>query len=59
MRVRKSVFSGSWYPDNPAGCEKEIKGFLKEYPAKTIAQRDLNRRDRASCGMVFFRKYRL
>jgi AmmeMemoRadiSam system protein B len=41
MKVRKSVFSGSWYPGNPAGCEKEIKSFLKEYPTKTIAQRPL------------------
>ncbi|MEA1948486.1 MAG: AmmeMemoRadiSam system protein B, partial [Thermodesulfobacteriota bacterium] len=41
MKVRKSIFAGSWYPGNPAGCEKEIKGFLKEYPTKTIAQRAL------------------
>ncbi len=41
MKVRKSVFSGSWYPGDAAGCEREIKGFLKEYPTKTIAQRDL------------------
>ncbi len=41
MKVRKSIFSGSWYPGNPAGCEKEIKSFLKEYPTKTIAQRAL------------------
>jgi len=41
MKVRKSVFSGSWYPGNAAGCEREIKGFLKEYSTKIIAQRDL------------------
>ena len=41
MKVRKSVFSGSWYPGDAAGCEREIKGFLKEYPTKIIAQRDL------------------
>ena len=41
MKVRKSVFSGSWYPGDAAGCEREIKGFLKEYPTKIIPQRDL------------------
>jgi len=41
MKVRKSVFSGSWYPGDAAGCEREIKGFLKEYSTKIIAQRDL------------------
>ena len=41
MKVRKSIFAGSWYPSNPAECEKEIKGFLKEYPTKTVAQRSL------------------
>ena len=38
MKVRKSVFSGSWYPGDVAGCEKEIKSFLKEYPTKTVAK---------------------
>jgi len=38
MKVRKSVFSGSWYPGDAAGCEKEIKSFLKEYPTKTVAK---------------------
>jgi AmmeMemoRadiSam system protein B len=28
--VRKSVFSGSWYPGDAEGCEREIKGFLQE-----------------------------
>jgi AmmeMemoRadiSam system protein B len=41
MKVRESIFSGSWYPGNPDECEKEIKSFLKEYPTKTIAQRAL------------------
>jgi len=41
MKVRESIFSGSWYPGNPSECEKEIKSFLKEYPTKTIAQRAL------------------
>ena len=29
MALRKSVFSGSWYPDTAAGCETAITGFLK------------------------------
>ncbi|MBT3311283.1 MAG: AmmeMemoRadiSam system protein B [Desulfobacterales bacterium] len=30
MSARKALFAGSWYPDRPAECEKEIKGFLGE-----------------------------
>jgi MEMO1 family protein len=41
MKVRKSLFSGSWYPGNASACEKEIKGFLKEYPTETISDRFL------------------
>jgi hypothetical protein len=41
MKVRKSLFSGSWYPGNASECEKEIKGFLKEYPTETISDRFL------------------
>ena len=41
MKVRKSLFSGSWYPENASACEKEIKGFLKEYPTETISDRFL------------------
>ena len=29
MKVRKAVYSGSWYPDTASGCEKEIRSFLK------------------------------
>ncbi len=29
MKVRKALYSGSWYPDTAAGCEKEIRSFLK------------------------------
>jgi len=39
--VRKSIFSGSWYPGSASGCEKEIKGFLKEYRTETISDRPL------------------
>jgi AmmeMemoRadiSam system protein B len=28
MDVRKATFAGSWYPDIPEGCEREIKHFL-------------------------------
>jgi len=41
MNVRKSLFSGSWYPGNASACEKEIKGFLKEYSTETISDRPL------------------
>jgi len=41
MKVRKSIFSGSWYPGNASACEKEIKGFLKEYPTDSISDRPL------------------
>jgi AmmeMemoRadiSam system protein B len=30
MDLRKSVFSGSWYPAGPRECEAQIKAFLKE-----------------------------
>jgi AmmeMemoRadiSam system protein B len=29
MDIRKSVFSGSWYPASASACEKEINSFLK------------------------------
>jgi AmmeMemoRadiSam system protein B len=41
MKVRKSIYSGSWYPENASACEKEIKGFLKEYSSDTITDRPL------------------
>jgi AmmeMemoRadiSam system protein B len=28
MNVRRAAFAGSWYPDIPEGCEREIKHFL-------------------------------
>lgn len=30
MKVRKALFSGSWYPASASDCEKEIQAFLKE-----------------------------
>jgi AmmeMemoRadiSam system protein B len=30
MQLRKAVFAGSWYPDHPADCEKEIRAFMAE-----------------------------
>ncbi len=41
MKVRKSIFSGSWYPGDASVCEKEIKGFLKEYKTETFSERTL------------------
>jgi AmmeMemoRadiSam system protein B len=41
MKVRKSIFSGSWYPGNASACEREIKGFLKEFSTETISDRPL------------------
>ena len=41
MKVRKSIFSGSWYPGRASDCEKEIKGFLKEYSTVTTSDRPL------------------
>jgi AmmeMemoRadiSam system protein B len=32
MNRRKAVFAGSWYPDNAAACESEIKTFLAQAP---------------------------
>ncbi|MDX1707767.1 MAG: AmmeMemoRadiSam system protein B [Desulfobacterales bacterium] len=29
-KLRKAVFAGSWYPSNPAECEREINSFLAE-----------------------------
>jgi AmmeMemoRadiSam system protein B len=41
MNTRKALFAGSWYPDSAAGCEKEIKKFLKEEQVKTPVQKNL------------------
>jgi len=30
MKIRKSKFSGSWYPENADACEKEIQAFLQQ-----------------------------
>ena len=29
MKVRKAMYAGTWYPDTAAGCEREIRSFLK------------------------------
>lgn len=41
MKVKKALFAGSWYPGSAAGCEKEIKSFLKEYDTKAFSDRTL------------------
>jgi hypothetical protein len=40
QNVRKSSFSGSWYPSNASDCEKEIQAFLKEPGFQTIPEAD-------------------
>ncbi|MGI9570066.1 MAG: AmmeMemoRadiSam system protein B, partial [Desulfobulbia bacterium] len=30
MSIRRADFAGSWYPDEPTDCKREIKRFLKE-----------------------------
>jgi AmmeMemoRadiSam system protein B len=30
MQIRKAQFAGSWYPDSPKACEREIRHFLEE-----------------------------
>ncbi len=34
MNIRKSHFSGTWYPDTAGACEKEIRQFLREGKAE-------------------------
>jgi len=41
MKVRRSIFSGSWYPDSASACEREINGFLKEYNTESVSKRTL------------------
>ncbi|MDX9818855.1 MAG: AmmeMemoRadiSam system protein B [Desulfococcus multivorans] len=30
MNIRKAAFAGSWYPETPEACEREIRAFLGE-----------------------------
>ncbi len=39
MNIRKSHFSGSWYPDTAGACEKEIRQFLKEGKAEDTGKK--------------------
>jgi AmmeMemoRadiSam system protein B len=41
MKVRKAVFSGSWYPASARECEKEISAFLKEGGGPQVSKRPL------------------
>ncbi|MBU0987705.1 MAG: AmmeMemoRadiSam system protein B [Proteobacteria bacterium] len=41
MNIRKAIFSGSWYPNKAAECEKEIQSFLKEAKGTPVAARPL------------------
>ena len=38
MQSRKATFAGSWYPDRPAECEREITSFLADSPKLTPAK---------------------
>ncbi len=40
MKTRPAVFAGSWYPGNPAECEREINTFLKEYDTGTVSKQN-------------------
>ncbi|MEZ4527039.1 MAG: AmmeMemoRadiSam system protein B [Desulfobacterales bacterium] len=39
MNIRKSHFSGTWYPDTAPACEKEIRQFLKEGKAEDTGKK--------------------
>lgn len=41
MKLRRAIFAGSWYPESAAGCEKEIKKFLKLAKFKPDLKRKL------------------
>ena len=41
MKVRRAVFSGSWYPASAAECEKEIRSFLEEGKETIVEPRPL------------------
>ncbi len=30
MKTRSAAFAGSWYPESPSACEREIRAFLEE-----------------------------
>ena len=35
MTTKKSFLAGSWYPGTASGCEKEIKGFMRDFETRT------------------------
>lgn len=41
MNARKATFAGSWYPENPSACEREIKAFLEEGSSKHLMDKHL------------------
>jgi AmmeMemoRadiSam system protein B len=41
MNTRKAAFAGSWYPENPSACEREIKAFLDEGSHRNLADKHL------------------
>ncbi len=40
MKARKATFAGSWYPDRPTACEREISAFLKAHDVSKLSERD-------------------
>jgi AmmeMemoRadiSam system protein B len=41
MKIRKAVYSGSWYPASARACEKEIKAFLRDADGQAASARPL------------------
>lgn len=37
MQLRRAFFAGSWYPSDPAGCKRQIEGFLSSAPKLSLA----------------------
>lgn len=41
LNTRKSQFAGTWYPDSPRACEREIKKFLKNKDGQDQVNTDI------------------
>ena len=41
MKVRKAIYSGSWYPGTAAECEREINAFLKTGEGRSVSEQRL------------------
>ncbi len=38
MKARKATFAGSWYPDRPDDCEREISAFVKAMDVSSLSR---------------------